>query len=112
TTVAAGAIDALAARVQPGPELGKTFAHGSGEPPLGIRPDADEVIAAPGDDLQQIAQDLLDGLGGIVPAQRAPGAGHRDARFPRVSRVLRGQGLLRRAVVLVRAVDLAVDDED
>src|SRR5699024_527357 len=46
TTAAAGAIDALAARVQPGPELGKTFAHGSGEPPLGIRPDADEVIAA------------------------------------------------------------------
>src|SRR5699024_1042615 len=111
-TGASRAVDALAAGVQPGPELGKTFAHGSGEPPLGIRSDADEVIPAPGDDLQQTAQDLLDGLGGIVPARRAPGARHRDARFPRVARILRGQGLLRRAVVLVRAMDLAVHDED
>src|SRR5699024_12495710 len=91
-TGAAGAVDALAAGAQPGPELGKTFAHGSGEPPLRIRSDTDEVIAAPRDDLQQIAQDLLDGLAGIVPAQRAPGAGHRDARFPRLSGNLRGAG--------------------
>src|SRR5699024_1603550 len=74
-TGAAGAVDALTADVQPGPEFGEPLSHGGGEPPLGIRSDADQVIAAPGDDLQQVAQDLLDGLGGVVPAQRAPGAG-------------------------------------
>src|SRR5699024_5239917 len=111
-TAAAGAIDPLTTRSQPGSELLKTLTHGVGQPPLRVRTNTDEVIAAAGDDLDQIAQDLLDGLGGVVPAQRAPGPRHRDARLPRMPRVLLGQGLLRGAVVLVRPVHLAVHDED
>src|SRR5699024_2284189 len=103
---AAGAVDALTACLQPDPELFETLSHGVGKPPLRIRSDADEVVAAAGDDLDQVAQDLLDGLGGVIPAQRAPGPRHRDARFPRMAGVLLGQGLLRGAVVLVDAVDL------
>src|SRR5699024_497206 len=53
-TAAAGAIDPLTTRSQPGSELLKTLTHGVGQPPLRVRTNTDEVIAAAGDDLDQI----------------------------------------------------------